>query len=432
MQGIFILEFSFLHIADIHLGRPFSDLSKYSENHKNILNRATEKTFNNIIDFALNNKVDFVLIAGDTFDSENQDFSSQLILKRGLKKLEEAEIKAFLICGNHDCVNSYNKNTFNYAENSLIKIIGINTPNYTDIEVENNRHEKIAVLHALSYTTDKMNENPIQYFSKSNDLNRLMFHIGLLHSDITSEKDSSYAPCSYGELENIGYDYWALGHIHKPEPQINDKIQYSGTVQGRNIKETGAHGIRFVNVENNIIVRNEFIKLDTVRFEEVTADISSVDDLTQAYDIIFDSLENILNDDFCDLHLVNLNLSGITSLYGDINDNFYNGISDKISESFNQKICISQISNKCEPRTDNDILENDDGISGELYRTAYNDLISDEIISGYDKEFAAVLEKCEFDEKEYDLFKNAVKKSAKEDCVNISSLIYSSHESGEN
>lgn len=431
---MFILEFSFLHIADIHLGRPFSDLSKYSydEKHKSILNNAAEKTFNNIIDYALNNKVDFVLIAGDTFDSEKQDFSSQLILKRGLKRLEEAEIKAFLICGNHDYINSYNKNTFNYGENSFIKIIGINTPNYAEIEIENNRHEKIAILHALSYTTDKMNENPIKYFSKGGNLNRLMFHIGLLHSDITSEKDSPYAPCSYGELENIGYDYWALGHIHKPEPQINDKIQYSGTVQGRNIKETGAHGVRYIKVENNIIVKNEFIKLDTVRFEEVFADISSADDLTQAFDIISDCMENILNDDFCDLHLVNLNLSGITSLYGNINDNFFNEISDRISESFNQKICISQINNKCEPRIDNEILKNDDGISGELYRTANNDLITDEIMSGYDKDFASVIEKCEFEEDEYNLFKNAVKKSAKEDCVNISSLIYSSPKGGEN
>lgn len=431
---MFILEFSFLHIADIHLGRPFSDLSVYSydEKYKSILDRAVEKTFNNIIDFALNNKVDFVLIAGDTFDSEKQDFSSQLILKKGLKKLEEAEIKAFLICGNHDYVNSYNKNTFNYGENSLIKIIGINTPNYAEIEIENKRHEKIAVLHALSYTTDKMNENPIKYFSKCDNLNKLMFHIGLLHSDITAEKDSPYAPCSYGELENMGYDYWALGHIHKPEPQINDKIQYSGTVQGRNIKETGAHGIRYIKVENNIIAKNEFIKLDTVRYEEVFADISSANDLTEAYDIISDCLGNILNDDFCDLHLVNLNLSGITSLYGDINDNFYTEISERINESFNQKICISQINNKCEPKIDNDILKNDDGISGELYRTAYNDLISDEIISGYDKDFASVIEKCEFDENEYNLFKNAVKKSAKEDCVNISSLIYSSPEDGEN
>ena len=89
------MNFSFIHAADIHLGRPFSNLSEI-QTCKN----AVEKAFNNLIDYALVKNVDFVLIAGDTFDSTEQDFESKLILKEGLKKLEAADIKVFIICGN--------------------------------------------------------------------------------------------------------------------------------------------------------------------------------------------------------------------------------------------------------------------------------------------------------------------------------------------
>ena len=107
------MAFSFLHISDIHLGRPFSNISKYSYDNriKELYNCAVEKAFNNCINFALLKNVDFVLISGDTFDSNEQDFKSKLILKEGLEKLEKADIKVFLVGGNHDPISSYNQNT---------------------------------------------------------------------------------------------------------------------------------------------------------------------------------------------------------------------------------------------------------------------------------------------------------------------------------
>ena len=129
--------FSFIHISDIHLGRPFSDLTKYSfdEKVKSVYNNAVEKAFNNFIDFALVKNIDFVLISGDTFDNNEQDFRSKLILKEGLKKLAAADIKVYIVCGNHDPVSAYNKNTFNFDDNSNIKIIGVNTPQYGKVIV---------------------------------------------------------------------------------------------------------------------------------------------------------------------------------------------------------------------------------------------------------------------------------------------------------
>ena len=62
------------------------------------------------------------------------------------------------------------------------------------------------------------------------------------------------------ELEDFNYDYWALGHIHIPS-RDNSNIVYPGTIQGRNTKETGAHGFKHIIVENNKIVSNSLIAM---------------------------------------------------------------------------------------------------------------------------------------------------------------------------
>ena len=150
------MAFSFIHISDIHLGRAFSNLSTYSfdESIKSLYENAVEVAFNNFINFAIEKNIDFVLISGDTFDNTAQDFKSKLILKEGLKKLDLAGIKVFLICGNHDPILAYNKITFNFDENSNIKIIGINTPEYGQFEVND-----FAIIHAFSYKENHIKEN---------------------------------------------------------------------------------------------------------------------------------------------------------------------------------------------------------------------------------------------------------------------------------
>ena len=163
------MTFSFIHTADIHLGRPFSNIIDFSNDAriKELYKKAVEKSFINLIEYARTKNVDFVLIAGDTFDSDEQDFESKLILKEGLKKLESANIKVFLISGNHDPITSYNKNTFNFDEDSNIKIVGLNSKPYNDFVVKDANNNEIAIIHALSFTESTFKENPTQYFSKA-------------------------------------------------------------------------------------------------------------------------------------------------------------------------------------------------------------------------------------------------------------------------
>ena len=421
------MSFSFIHISDIHLGRPFSGLSKfaYDEKINNLYKTAVEKAFYNAIEYAIIKNVDFVFIAGDTFDSDEHDFSSKLILKEGLKKLSDADIDVYLICGNHDPITSYNKNTFNYDVDSKIKIIGLNTPKYMDMDLYNKNGEKVACLHSLSFTDDKMNENPIDYFSKVSDNNT--FNIGLLHCDLNADSISPYAPCNINELKSLGYDYWALGHIHVPS--LNDDIiQYAGTIQGRNTKETGPHGIRYIKVENNKITKNSFIPVDIIRFEDVNIDISGINDTTDALAKIEEELYKITNQDknLCELFLIRLNLTGCTKFHSELNDEFYNVIADRIKTNSYNKIYISQIINETIPNIDENILKEDEGIVGKVYNTAIDQDIIHKLYSETERKYKNLIDSCNFAQQDYNSFTQNILKKSKEECMNLCSFLFES------
>ena len=419
--------FSFIHISDIHLGRPFSDLTKYSfdEKVKSVYNNAVEKAFNNFIDFALVKNIDFVLISGDTFDNNEQDFRSKLILKEGLKKLAAADIKVYIVCGNHDPVSAYNKNTFNFDDNSNIKIIGVNTPQYGKFIVTDKNSNPQAIIHAYSFNDNHLNENPINYFESPQGEEKSLFNIGLLHCDLDGDKTSPYAPCSTNDLKSLNYDYWALGHIHIPT--YDEKtIQYAGTIQSRNTKETGPHGIKYIKVENNSIIKNSFIPIDIIRFESINIDLSQAYDITFAYNIIQEFILDFINKNSnanCELFLLKLNLNGNICFYSDINEDFYNTIAERIKNDFNNRVYISEISNETRPKINEQIIKEDDGISGEIYRTIDENNLNT-AIENIEKNFKNILLQCNFTEKEYKEFKEEIKNQAKEECINLCNIIY--------
>lgn len=426
--GELTLAFSFIHISDIHLGRPFSDLSKYSfdEKAKNIYKNAVEKAFNKFIDFTLEKNVDFVLIAGDTFDSSEQDFKSKLILKEGLKKLNKAGIKVFIACGNHDPIYSYNKNTFDFDEKSNIKIIGVNTNKHEKFTINDKNEIPCCIVHSYSFEENHLSESPLKYFVKPNEDERKLFNIGLLHCDLNSDKTSPYAPCTSGGLLNFNYDYWALGHIHIPMNIEN--ISYSGTVQGRNTKETGAHGIKYLRVENNSLIENTFVPMDIVRFENIEINLSQALDTTTALETIQDTISEFINNnnsDNCELFLIKLNLTGHINFFSEVNSEFFDILSEKIKSDFYEKVYISEFQNETRPKIQEENLMSDDGISGEIYKTLTDENITNVMnLIDNEKEFNNLISNCCFNEEEYKQIRKEIKNIVKEECINLCNNIY--------
>ncbi len=424
------MTFSFIHLADIHLGRPFSDLPELGEK-KELCNQACTRSFNKITDFAISKKVDFVLIAGDSFDSEEHDLSSKLLFRENLKRLADNGIKSYIICGNHDSVEVYKKNEsyfrFDSKYDGLINITGVNTPEnieaYKPIDGVN--------IYSASFKGDE-SENQLKYLPKIDDKNSKDFNIGLLHCDL-DKTESKYAPTSREDLRNLGYDYYALGHIHIPEVKESGavKIVYAGSPQGRTKKETGAHGCYYAEVNGKTVEKLEFIPTDFVRFSTVDIDCSDCENKLDVFEEITNSISGINED--TELSLLEINLSGVTNAYKDLTE------SENLIEEYRQnfgdigKTAVYRINNDTVPCVNESEFAEDNGIIGIIHRGVENGEIDlGEIYDNISEIHEAIYKKLGLDSESKDFLtaslkvdKEEITESAKKEIKSLCSEIYS-------
>ena len=360
------MEFSFLHISDIHLGRPFSDITTGAE-ELSLCVQACKKSFNKIIDFAIEKKVDFVLIAGDSFDSDEHDLGAKLLFIKSLEKLADNGIKSYVICGNHDPIEMYKsfKNYFYFDEkyDGLINITGVTTEEM----IASFSPVKGVNIHTVSFEKEEM-KNPIKYLPKLSLSEEKEFNIGLIHCDL-DKKDSKYAPVSRDDLRKLGYDYYALGHIHLPQDNDENMI-YSGTIQARSRKEKNEHGCFYIEVNSGVNrgarskkeIEKEFIPFDVVRFMDIEVDCSGTKNKIE----VFEKISEVVNDmSFeVELNLLDITLVGTSNAYDELlkSDELLNEYRETFGD--NKKVVVYNISNGLIPEIDENEIRQDKGIVG--------------------------------------------------------------------
>lgn len=357
------MKFSFIHTGDIHLGRPFSDLSEINPK-TDICNNAGRLAFNKIIELALSKNVDFVLISGDSFDNDEHDLSAKLCFLNGLKRLAENGIKSYIICGNHDPIEMYKNNLSYYKNDGVINIVGVNE----DINCKTFRENRYNI-HALSFPTEEL-DNPVNYLPKLTKDDEKVFNIGLIHCDL-DKTDSKYSPVSREELRTLGYDYYALGHIHIPEIK-EEKIVYCGTPQARTKKETGAHGCYYAQVENKSIINLEFIPTDVVRFEKIEIDCCESENKLEVFEKISNTVNNKSSE--VELTLYDITLKGVSRAYTELlkTDSLIKEYSENFGETDDKNVCVFRINNETKPFVNEEELLKDSGVIGILAQAINN------------------------------------------------------------
>lgn len=263
--------FRFIHAADLHLDSPFKGLSKAPEVVKADLTASTFTALKKLTDTAIAENVDFIVISGDMFDEADSSLKAQLALVKEWEKLGTHGIGVFAIHGNHDHLGG-KRAAMKLPSN--VRLFG--SEEMGCAAACRRTGEPVAYIYGMSYGKRSETRNlAAAYHPISRDD---VYHIALLHANVGGDPaHDSYAPCTLEELKGSGFQYWALGHIHKRELLHEyPHIVYPGNTQGRNPKETGAKGCYIVDVSDTGFTELRFTALDAIRWEEETVSIDGI------------------------------------------------------------------------------------------------------------------------------------------------------------
>lgn len=267
----------FAHLADCHLGG-------WREQKLKELNN---KSFCYVIKHCIDEKVDFVLISGDLFNTALPDMESLQVCVKQLKKLKDHNIPVYFIAGSHD---------FSPSGKTILSIIedaGLGV-NVAKGEVVNNKLK-------LKFTIDlKTGAKITGIIGKKGGLD-VKYYEDLIRENLESEPGykifmfhcalNEFKPKGFEQMEgmNVSYfpknfNYYAGGHVHvlqKNSLELYPNIVYPGPVFPNSFYE-----LEKLNHGSFVIVENEEVKHVPVKFHEtvsfrIKCDNKSVEEVMQ-------------------------------------------------------------------------------------------------------------------------------------------------------
>lgn len=295
-----------LHLADLHLdtvvgGRTQAVRAK--------VRAALLAAFERGVDFALQEAVDAVLIAGDAFDDPLLSQPTAARFRAALHRLAEAGVSVAWCTGNHDPgARALGSRQGRAALLGLddperhahpkIRVFRAQTP--ATLQVFGARGDVVGTVTSIGHRTASDTENLAQRLVRPGPEGpaRATPAVAMLHTQVLDalghEEHAPYAPCTARDLAAAGFDYWALGHVHVRGPVPSTNAWYAGNPQGRNPKETGARGCLYVEVDAGEPPRVTPIDLCTLRFERVRlAGLEAIEHGAQLHARVADAVQGL-------------------------------------------------------------------------------------------------------------------------------------------
>ncbi len=257
----------FIHAADLHLDSPFKGVNSLPQAIRDRIRESTFTALSRLVNIAVQEAVDFVLVSGDVYDLSDRSLRAQLRFLQAAERLAEHGIRLFVIHGNHDPLSGA-RAKLNWPD--LVHTFG--SRQVETVTVSNRAGEPIATVSGISYEQSATTDNLAAQFP-SPDPN--LYAIAMLHTNVDGDEGhDNYAPCSREQLLRAGYDYWALGHVHNRRVlSESPHIVYPGNIQGRSARETGAKGCYLVEVDEQGHATLSFRRTDTIEWTHQTVSI---------------------------------------------------------------------------------------------------------------------------------------------------------------
>lgn len=280
----------FVHIADMHFDSPFVNLAD-KENLGDLRRLEQRKALKKVVEYIKENKIETLFISGDFYEQKYIKKSTIEYVNNLFKEIPETKI--FISPGNHDpyTKNSY-YNKFNWNEN--VKIF---TSKIEKIELEE------ANIYGFGFDDFYCKNSGIENveIDDKGKLNILVIHGSL---DGGSVEDSEYNPLSRKMLKEKGFDYVAIGHIHKLDynTEQGQIAVYPGSTVSLGFDELGPHGMIVGDLEKDKL-QLEFIPLDEMEFKLQDVDVTEINSKEEL-------IEKINELEFADNYLIEIVLVG--------------------------------------------------------------------------------------------------------------------------
>lgn len=337
-----------IHCSDLHLDSKMEanlDKEKSKQRKNEIL-----LSFQNMVNFANENDVKIIIIAGDLFDKNKVSLKAKNIVKDAI--INNPNIDFIYLKGNHD------------EESFITEGIPENLKLFNGDDWTSYKYENIVI------TGIEFGKKDNYEIYESLMLNQNDFNIVVLHgqeSNYADQKDKAEI-INLKELKNKNIDYLALGHIHKYKIDKLDNrglYCYSGCLEGRGFDECGDKGFVLLDIENNKL-NSEFIKNSKRNLEEIEIDISDTMTTTEVEAKIDEKIKNISRD-----NLIKIILTGKVNINSEKDINY-------LLKKYNEEFYFLKIYDKTTLKINYLDYENDASLKGEFIRMILNEDLPEE------------------------------------------------------
>ena len=369
----------FIHAADVHLGAAISGLRDVSPEWSALLMGAVAKAWERVVSAAISHEVDFVVLAGDLFDTARPSYGDFLRLFQGFERLDEAGIPAYVVCGNHDPFTSWEREVSRLPP--AITLLGVERPQFA---LHYREGEPLCIVGGRSYYSQAWPESEgiadgigrtealVELAKQGVDASRAAFMVGVVHTGL--EPDQSKAASDLRDLLGADVDYWACGHLHERRVFPSEDVPFvvfPGCVQGRSIDEVGERGCFLVELREGApgatgvssapgapaaqasrpcAVRLEFIPTSSVIFQHVNVDVSACQTLADIRQLVQVELFRENGKAHCDEMVTKILLTGETPLHRFLSKrDVLDDLRRQINNAFPTFFCDALIDATCLP-----------------------------------------------------------------------------------
>lgn len=311
------------HIADVHINHING---QYGNDVRVKLQDEVKRAFSQAVNVAISSSVDVFIIAGDLFDNADYDYSIEKFLLHEANRLEKSDIILVVCNGNHD--SSEFVNMHQLFKNAIV--FDAEEVGTYSCRLKNN---ETLFISGCGFSKKTAYNNPVHRFPKRREGD---YHIGVIHGTLRGGgalEHEPYMPFDINDLRSKDYNYWALGHIHKREYFENVKAGYSGSIQGKNKKETGLKGGYLIDINSpDGMPYVQFVPLSNIVFETIEHEVP--DTVTKLADLEKLFLEELVSkvSKHSYKYIIDWKIKGFSAIYDILKNEDIKNFIDEIKE----------------------------------------------------------------------------------------------------